>query len=318
MTPFSMLRRVALSVLAVTSLLVVTSCGLFEDDEPPSTTMSRPPEADVAYGVDLSCAPDVIPCTGAQTVDIYRSDEIGPNPVVVWIHGGGFIGGDKATGLNEHLETFLDDGWDIVSMNYRLSTADANQFPAALQDAKYVVRWVKANAANQDWDATSVAAVGHSAGGNLAAMLAVTSDVDELEPVDLAPHLTAVDSSVIAAIAIAPVSDVGAFGDVLGWDRAALWYTGCDGCPEEQRASVIPYVDGESSPLLMLHGADDPIAPPAIGEAVVAAYQAAGIGDRVQLIVVDDGPEDFRGHNPDFDRWDDVFVDFLDAARPTE
>ncbi len=153
--------------------VLASSCSWFDSDPPP-TTIARPPEADVAYGTDVSCAPGVDPCTGAQTVDIYRSDEAGPNPVLVWIHGGGFVSGDKATGLNEHLAAFLDAGWDIVSMNYRLSTEDGNQFPAALHDAKRVVRWVKASAAQQDWDPTSVATAGHSAGGNLAAMLAVT------------------------------------------------------------------------------------------------------------------------------------------------
>ncbi len=263
--------------------------------------------------------PDVDPCTGAQSVDIYRSEEEGPNPVVVWIHGGGFVSGDKADGLNEHLAVFLDAGWDIVAMNYRLSTEGGNQFPAALHDAKRVVRWVKASAAEQDWDPTSVAAAGHSAGGNLAAMLAVTSQVPDLEPPDLSPELAAVDSSVIAAVAIAPVSDLAAFANTSGWERAARWYVGCEGCPDvAARASVIPYVDTNSAPLLILHGDEDPIAPPQLGEAVVDAFDAAGIGDRVELIVVRDGPEEFRGHNPDFDRFDDQFVEFLDAARPEE
>lgn len=281
--------------------------------------MPRPAEVDIAYGEDLSCPPGVDPCTGAQTVDIYRSDEDGPNPVMIWIHGGGFVSGDKATGLDEHFEAFLDDGWDIVSMNYRLSTEDANEFPAALQDAKRVVRWVKASAAEQDWDPTSVAALGHSAGGNLAAMLAVTSQVPELEPAGLPPELAAVDSSIIAAVAVAPVSDLDAFGRTSGWERAAQWYLGCSDCPDRAaRASVVPYIDENSAPILLLHGGADPIAPAAIGEAVVAAFDDAGLGERVELIVVDDGPEEFRGHNPDFERFMDQFVEFLNDARPDE
>ena len=319
--PTPRLRRSSpVLVVAAAALVAVlaSSCSWFESD-PPTTTIARPPEADVAYGADVSCVPGVDPCTGAQTVDIYRSDEEGPNPVLIWIHGGGFVSGDKATGLNEHLAAFLDAGWDIVAMNYRLSTDGSNQFPAALHDAKRVVRWVKASAEQQDWDPTSVATAGHSAGGNLAAMLAVTADVPELEPTDLTPELAAVDSSVIAAVAIAPVSDLAAFGQTSGWERAASWYVGCDNCPDvAARASVIPYVDANSAPLLLLHGADDPIAPPQLGDAVVAAYDAASIGDRVDLIVVRDGPEEFRGHNPDFDRFDDRFVEFIDEHRPEE
>lgn len=311
-------RRAAGLAFMALCLLAVNACGVF-DDEPATTTIPRPPEADVAYGTDISCAPGVDPCTGAHTVDIYRSEQEGPNPVLVWIHGGGFVSGDKATGLNEHLAAFLDDGWDIVAMNYRLSTDGGNQFPAALQDAKRVVRWVKANAAQQDWDPASVATAGHSAGGNLAAMLAVTAQVPDLEAADLPPELAAVDSSVIAAVAIAPVSDLAAFGRTSGWERAARWYVGCDDCPDvAARASVIPYVDANSAPLLLLHGAADPIAPPELGDAVVQAYEDAGIGDRVELIVVRDGPEEFRGHNPDFDRFDDRFVEFIDDHRPDD
>lgn len=307
--------RPAVLAATLTALLLLAACGWTKSD-PATTTLAFPPETNVPYGSFQECNEGVDPCSGAQNIDIYRSDEDGPNPVVIWLHGGGFVGGDKATGVNENLEPLLQDGWDIVAANYRLSAeGGVNPFPAAVNDVKRVVRWVKANAADNDWDPNAVAAIGHSAGGNLAAMLAVTADEPELEDPGLPQDLLDVDSSVIAAIAIAPVSDVQMFGELDFWGPMVDQYVDCAGCPEiRQLASVAPWVDGSAAPLLILHGDRDTVAGPEHADAVIAAYDAADISDRLRVIIIDDGPEDDRGHNPDFGRWVDTFVEFLDAA----
>lgn len=308
---------VLVAPLLVALAMVVSSCGLFDDDAPPPTTLPRPEETDIVYGQEIGCIDGVDPCSGAQSVDIYRSPAPGPNPVVIWLHGGGFIQGDKADGVSEHLQPLLDGGWDIVAANYRLVDIDGTDaFPAPLQDAKRVVRWVKANAAAEDWDAASVAALGHSAGGNLAAMLAVTSQRPELEPTDLPEALTAVDSSVVAAIAMAPVSDLAMFATAPFWTDAVARYVGCTDCPDQLAAgSVAPQVDASAAPLMLLHGVEDTVASPAQGDGVVAAFDAAGIADRVALVVISDGPELFRGHELDVERFAPLFLAFLDDAR---
>ena len=89
-------------------------------------------------------------------------------PMAVVIHGGGFVGGDKATGNALPLSLGLVSlGWEVASINYRLSGANglANFFPAPLQDALCALQWVKTNGGG-DTDHTIVA--GMSAGGGIA------------------------------------------------------------------------------------------------------------------------------------------------------
>jgi acetyl esterase/lipase len=311
-------RTLASAMLLVALAAVLTACGLFDDPNAPNPTLPPPPETDVAYGPAAGCDGLDDGCGGSQQVDIYRSDEPGPNPVLVYFHGGGFVGGDKVGSISEYLNAARDDGWDIVSVNYRLTTPDGtNAFPAAVQDAKRVVRWIKANAQAEDWDAANVAAMGHSAGGNLAGMLGVTAGQPEFEATDLPPELAATDSSVIAVVALSPVSDLTLFGANPDWTQAMEHYTGCTGdCTAAfQAGSVQTHVDGNSVPMLAMHGDKDLLAAPIQGVLVQDQYNRAGIGDRFELVIVDDGPERYQGHEIDYERFADRFVAFLDQQR---
>lgn len=308
----------ALTTTIAAGLIVLGGCGLFEDPDAPDPTLPPPPEADVAYGDNRGCGDVDADCGGSQELDIYRSDEPGPNPVLLFFHGGGFVRGDKVGSISEYLDAAMDDGWDIVSANYRLTTPDGqNSFPAAVRDAKRAVRWVKANAAAQDWDASNVAAMGHSAGGNLAGMLGVTADSPLFEPDGLSPEMGAVDSSVTAVVALNPVSDLTLFGENPDWTQAMQHYTGCtDNCREAYLiGSVQTHVDPSSAPMLAMHGAKDLLAAPVQGEMVRDAYVNSGIEDRFELVVVDDGPERYQVHEIDYERYVDRFVEFLDGQR---
>ncbi len=301
-----------------TLAVALTGCGLFDDPNAEPQPLPPPPETDVAYGPAAGCDGLDDGCGGSQQVDIYRSDEPGPNPVLLFFHGGGFVGGDKFASISEHLQAALDDGWDIVSVNYRLTTPDGtNSFPTAVSDAKRAVRWVKANAEAQDWDPQNVAAMGHSAGGNLAGMLGVTAGDPQFEAPDLPPELAATDSSVIAVVALNPVSDLTLFGANPDWTRSIAHYTGCtsDCTAAFQAGSVQTHVDAASVPMLAMHGDKDLLAAPIQGVLVRDSYAAAGIGERFDLVVVDDGPERYQGHEIDYGRFTDRFLEFLNAQR---
>jgi len=312
------MARTARTLTILTALaLLVTGCTFFEDDYTPDV-LPIPEETDIAYGLARGCnvtspAGDD-KCGGSQELDIYRSEEDGPNPVALWIHGGGFVGGDKGLGVNEYFQKLLDEGWDIVAVNYRLTTPDGqNRWPTALHDVKAAVRWIKVNAEAQDWDPERVAAIGHSAGGNLAAMLATTANEPGLEPNDLSGPLLTVDSSVIAAISLRGVTDLSLYAE-SPFGEPVLAYLGCADCDLVGLASVQPHVDGESSPVYAEYGGKDPIAPAEQGERLRVAFEQAEIADRFRLVVVDDGPEKFQSHDPDVKRYIDDYVDFLNDA----
>ena len=108
----------------------------------------------------------------------------GPFPLVIWIHGGGWAGGERFPAPNA--AQLLAAGMAIASLDYRLTT-QAGQwgsypvvFPAQIQDVKGAVRWLRANAATYNLNPTRFASWGSSAGGHLAALLATSGGVAAL------------------------------------------------------------------------------------------------------------------------------------------
>lgn len=120
----------------------------------------------------------------AQKLDIYLpEDGDGPFPVILSIHGGAFMMGDKRdTQINPHLKA-LKKGYAVVGINYRLSGEAI--FPAGLQDIKAAIRWVRANATTYHLNSDRMATWGGSAGGNYSAMICTTANRKELEDLSL-------------------------------------------------------------------------------------------------------------------------------------
>ncbi len=120
----------------------------------------------------------------AQKLDIYLPDQgEGPFPVIMAIHGGAFMGCDKADMQVIPMLEGLKRGYAVVSINYRLSWQA--KFPALVQDAKAAVRWVRGNAQHYKIDPNRIAAWGGSAGGYLATMLGTSTGISELEDLSL-------------------------------------------------------------------------------------------------------------------------------------
>lgn len=95
----------------------------------------------------------------------------GPFPVVVWIHGGGWVIGSAEESIPTCTRLAADAGCVVVSVDYRL--APEHRAPAALDDCLAVTGWVLEHAAEIGADASRVAVGGDSAGGNLAALVAL-------------------------------------------------------------------------------------------------------------------------------------------------
>jgi acetyl esterase/lipase len=123
--------------------------------------------------------------SSAQKLDLYiPTSSSGPFPVVIMVHGGGFMYGDKADGAGlTGVDQLLAAGYAVASINYRLS-GEAT-YPAQVFDAKAAVRFLRANATEYRLKPDGFGAWGASAGGNLVALLGTTCGVAELEGAEL-------------------------------------------------------------------------------------------------------------------------------------
>jgi acetyl esterase/lipase len=97
-------------------------------------------------------------------------------PAIVYIHGGGWVLGDKSP--NEAI-TYAKNGFVGIAIQYRLS--GVAKFPAAVQDCKAAIRWVRANAKRYGIDPDKIGVIGESAGGHLVALLGTSGGDPYLE-----------------------------------------------------------------------------------------------------------------------------------------
>lgn len=112
-----------------------------------------------------------------QKLDLFLPQKAdSPAPVVVWIHGGAWKGGDKR---RNPAVALVPKGYAAVGINYRLSQHAT--MPAQIEDCKAAIRWLRANAKQYHLDPDRIGVWGASAGGHLVALLGTAGDVKELE-----------------------------------------------------------------------------------------------------------------------------------------
>jgi acetyl esterase/lipase len=106
-----------------------------------------------------------------------------PHPLIVWVHGGGWLFGSRRRlppNLFQHRlhDRMLEAGYAVAAVDYRL--ARETGLPGMLLDLKAAIRWLRAHAVDFDLDPERVTVWGESAGAHLALMLAMCTDVDDL------------------------------------------------------------------------------------------------------------------------------------------
>lgn len=116
-------------------------------------------------------------------IDLHMPQGVERPPLILFIHGGGWKNGDRK---RCKLAWIARHGYAIASIDYRLSPEAI--FPAQIQDCKGALRWLRAHQQEHGCDASRVVAAGTSAGGHLAALMATSGDVNELEG-DTGGHL---------------------------------------------------------------------------------------------------------------------------------
>ncbi|MCX6153988.1 MAG: alpha/beta hydrolase [Candidatus Kapabacteria bacterium] len=113
--------------------------------------------------------------TTSIKLDLYVPDTtISPKPVIVWIHGGAWVYGDKEEPLALYLAAH---GYAVVSINYRL--APTFTYPSQIQDCKTAIRWIRANASTYNLDGSRIGVWGTSSGAHLACLLGTSNGIKD-------------------------------------------------------------------------------------------------------------------------------------------
>jgi len=238
-------------------------------------------------------------------LDLYKpknSEE--PLPAVICIHGGGWSKGSRK-GFGKMAKAMANNGFVAVTIDYRLS--GVAPFPAQIQDCKAAVRWLRSNADEYGIDASSVGAIGHSAGGHLTALLACSSGCTELE---VENENCTVSSRINAAVAM------GAQSDFLSertknvsssLERGEIWRQFMVGTQVEKPnlyrlASPLYHLDEKDPPIAFITGELDDSSTHA--EKFLA--EAKKMGVVTQFAIIKDAPHNFL---PDSE-WFDLSMDW--------
>ena len=195
-------------------------------------------------------------------LDVYRpAGGCTGAPVLLQIHGGGWVLGNKheqALPLVYHLAA---RGWVVVTPNYRLSPKA--RFPDHLVDCKRALAWVRANVAQYGGDPAFVAVTGGSAGGHLTALMGLTANDSRLQP-----GFADVDTRVAACVPFYGVYDFVDRHGLKGSGAAMVQWLEKTVMPCSPRtdptlwdlASPIEQVRPDAPPFFILHGDYDSLA----------------------------------------------------------
>jgi acetyl esterase/lipase len=183
----------------------------------------------------------------SNLLDVYRSrGQSQRGPVLVHFHGGGFFSGVKSREARLLLERFASRGWVCVSANYRLRPA---RFPEQVVDAKRVIAWLRTEGSTYGADPSIVLVVGGSAGGHMALMCALTGSDPRFQP-----GFEDLDTRIAGAVAL-----YGYYGPASGGSL---------------RSSPADYVRPDAPPVMLVHGARDPMVPVSDARTFAATLRA--------------------------------------------
>ncbi|MDB5072262.1 MAG: lipase/esterase [Candidatus Eremiobacteraeota bacterium] len=206
-----------------------------------------------------------------------KSDSGTPKPAIVYVHGGGWFEGRKEDGL-VGLVHFARRGYIGVAVEYRLS--GEQPFPAQVEDVKTAIRFLRANGARFDVDPNRLALWGNSAGGNVAALAALSGDTDF---VPAGASWQGVSSRVKALCdwngpTKLATPEALANADPLGTAENRLFHGPIkDHMAEAERANPVAYVTRDSPPAWIVHGLADTVVTPSNSDALAAALRSQGI-----------------------------------------
>lgn len=184
------------------------------------------------------------------------------SPGIVFIHGGGWMGGSNSDGRSvEVCTTLAEAGYVCASIEYRLTRQ--GRWPTNVYDCKNAVRFLRSNAGKYGIDTSHMGVIGGSAGGHLALMVGMTSDVPSLEPP--APY-PGVSDQVQAVVDMYGITDIrtrknispdGTPGEIAPLSNSVFGDKPDVTDADRALASPVTHISASTPPILILHGTRD-------------------------------------------------------------
>jgi acetyl esterase/lipase len=249
----------------------------------------------------------------SQVLDLFLPEppSTKPLPLMIWIHGGAWMGGDQASPPVLYL---VNKGFAVASIQYRFSQEAI--WPAQAYDCKAAIRFLRANAVKYNFDPDHFGVGGDSAGGHLAAFIGTSGDAKEMEG-DLGN--TNVSSRVQAVVDWFGPTDLTVMGQQAG-PHSVIQHDGPDapearllgGPVQENRdlartANPLTYVNKNDPSFLIMHGDHDNLVP--LGQSLILAKALADAGVEVTMKTLPGaGHEDPQFRTPENQRLIEEFL----------
>lgn len=225
----------------------------------------------------------------ARLFDFFRPDSEEVVPLVVLIHGGGWISGEKTTYRDEAV-WLASQGYAAACVGYRL--APLSPFPAAVQDVQAFIRFVRDQAADYAIDPQRIVAFGNSAGGHLASMTGLCPhELDTNRPAER-PN---------SVVSLCGISDLRNY-ETTHFPLAFTFLEQFLGGPERDmpdryvQASPVTYVAEGAPPFVIVHGTDDEVVPVEQSRELYSALCTCGVPAQLHEFVGE-------GHSYTYDAW---------------
>jgi acetyl esterase/lipase len=248
-----------------------------------------------------------------QVLDLFLPEKHSENPLplMIWIHGGAWMGGSQASPPVLYL---MRKGYAVASIQHRFSQ-DAI-WPAQVHDCKAAIRFLRANAGKYNLDPNRFGVGGDSSGGHLAALVGTSGGVKELEGELGNPG---VSSRVQAVVDWFGPTDVTLMGQQSG-PRSMIQHDSPNspesrllgGPVQEKRdlaktANPLTYIDKRDPPCLIMHGDNDQVVP--LGQSVILAKALIDFGVEVTMKTIPGaGHEGPQFHNAESQRLMEEFL----------
>jgi acetyl esterase/lipase len=299
-------RRITFTAVGLAMLLLLVAWNAAAQD-PRSATPQQPTPTDGQRAVpeEVVYQPDVVyatvPVEGDESfellMDVAFPKKSGDQrlPAVVYLHPGGFRSGSRSSG-RAFIIAMAQGGYVAATVDYRL--AGQAHYPAAVHDCKAAIRFLRANADELGIDPDRIGVWGTSAGGHLAALVATSADVAELEG---SVGTTGVSSAVACAATVSGSSDFTA-EHLRRQGHAILeeWFgQPLKDIPDQlKQASPVTHVDLDDPAMLIIHGENDQTVPVTQARTLHEKLIAAQVPSTLHIVVDGGhglgGPEVFR------------------------